>query len=218
MAKKVKSKPKKVKVKIKVKARKPKAKKKKSVPGVPEGFSTATPHLIVRDCAQALEFYKKAFGAKETVRMDGPGGKILHAEIKIGDSHLFLADEMPEWGSKSPLSIGGTASSVCLYVPDADAVFNQAVAAGAKVAMPLADQFWGDRYGKLTDPFGHAWAVATHLEDLTPEEMKKRQEVAMAQMAQQQHPGNPSKKCTRLNRSLASVRRTAAGRPSPNRR
>jgi len=188
MAKKVKSKPKKV--KIKVKAKKPKAKKKKSVPGIPEGFSTVTPHLVARDAAQAIEFYKRAFGAVETVCMPGPGGKILHAEIKIGDSHIFIADEFPEWGSKSPLTIGGTASSVCLYVPDADAVFSQAVAAGAKVAMPLADQFWGDRYGKLTDPFGHAWEVATHLEDLTPEEMKKRLEVAMAQMAQQQHPGS----------------------------
>jgi len=186
MAKKLKSKPKKVKVKIKVKSAKRKAGKSKpaaSRPGVPAGFSTVTPHLNVRDAAQALEFYKKAFGAVETVRMPGPGGKILHAEIKIGDSHIFLADEMPEWGSKSPLMLGGTATAVCLYVENADAVFNQAVSAGARVAMPLADQFWGDRYGKLVDPFGHEWAVATHLEDLTPAEMKKRQEVAMAQMA-----------------------------------
>jgi uncharacterized glyoxalase superfamily protein PhnB len=187
MAKKVKSKPKKVKVKIKAKVKKPSANKaKRRVPGVPEGFSTVTPHLNVRDCAHALEFYKKAFGAVETVRMPGPGGKILHAEIKIGDSHIFLADEMPEWGSKSPLTLGGTPATVCLYVEDADAVYNQAISAGAKVAMPLMDQFWGDRYGKLMDPFGHEWAVATHLEDLTPEEMQKRQEVAMAQMAQ--HP------------------------------
>jgi PhnB protein len=192
MAKKVKSKPKKTKVKIKVKAAKPKANKKPKVSAVPEGFSTVTPHLNVRDCAQALDFYKEAFGAVETVRMPGPGGKILHAEIKIGDSHLFLADEMPEWGSKSPLTLGGTGSSVCLYVEDADAMFNQAVSAGATVAMPLADQFWGDRYGKLMDPYGHEWAVATHLEDLTPAEMKKRQEAAMAQMAQQPstHPGS----------------------------
>jgi uncharacterized glyoxalase superfamily protein PhnB len=194
MAKKVKSKPKKVKVKIKVKAAKKKVGKTKPAanrPGVPAGFSTVTPHLNVRDAAQALEFYKKAFSAVETVRMPGPGGKILHAEIKIGDSHIFLADEMPEWGSKSPLMLGGTATAVCLYVEDADAVFNQAVSAGARVAMPLADQFWGDRYGKLVDPFGHEWAVATHLEDLTPAEIKKRQEVAMAQMAQQPqtHPG-----------------------------
>ena len=194
MAKKAKSKPKKVKkVKIRAKAGKPMANKVKPkiTKGVPEGFSTVTPHLNVRDADQALEFYKKAFGAKVTVRMPGPGGKVLHAEIKIGDSHLFLADEMPEWGSRSPLTIGGTATAVCLYVEDADTVFDQAVAAGAKVLMPLQDQFWGDRYGKLMDPYGHEWAVATHLEDLTPEEMKKRQEVAMAQMAQrpQTHPG-----------------------------
>ncbi len=197
MAKKAKSKPKKAKkVKIKAKAGKPMANKVKpkagTRKGVPEGFSTVTPHLNVRDAAQALEFYKKAFGAKETVRMPGPGGKILHAEIKIGDSHIFLADEMPEWGSRSPLTIGGTATALCLYVEDADAVFNQAVAAGAQVKMPLADQFWGDRYGKLADPFGHEWAVATHLEDLTPAEMERRREVAMAQMAQrpQTHPGS----------------------------
>jgi uncharacterized glyoxalase superfamily protein PhnB len=195
MAKKAKSKPKKAKAKSKVKATKRKVGKSKPAasarPGVPAGFSTVTPHLNVRDCAYALEFYKKAFGAVETVRMPGPGGKILHAEIKIGDSHVFLADEMPEWGSKSPLMLGGTATTISLYVEDADAVYNQAVGAGARVAMPLADQFWGDRYGKLVDPFGHEWAVATHLEDLTPAEMKKRQEAAMAQMAQQTqtHPG-----------------------------
>jgi PhnB protein len=194
MAKKVKSKPKKakkMKIKIRAKAKPTANKKAKAVKGVPEGFSTVTPSLNVRDAAQALDFYKRAFGAVETVRMPGPGGKILHAEIKIGDSHLFLADEMPEWGSRSPLTLGGTATGVCLYVDDADAVFNQAVGAGARVLMPLADQFWGDRYGKLQDPFGHEWAVATHLEDLTPEEMKKRQDMAMAQMTQrpQTHPG-----------------------------
>ncbi|HEV2949102.1 MAG TPA: VOC family protein [Gemmataceae bacterium] len=181
---KVKSKPKKAKTKVKVRAKKAKPAASMSKPGVPAGFSTVTPHLVVRDAAQAIEFYKKAFGAKETVRMPGPGGKILHAEIKIGDSHLFLADEMPEWGSKSPLMLGGTGTTISLYVEDADAVFNRAVAAGAQVKMPLADQFWGDRYGKLGDPYGHEWAVATHLEDLSPAEMKKRQEVAMAQMAQ----------------------------------
>ena len=188
MAKKAKSKPKPRRAnKVRAKAGKPianKVKKAAKVSAVPEGFSTVTPHLNVRDAAQALDFYKRAFGAKETVRMPGPGGKILHAEIKIGDSHLFLADEMPEWGSRSPLTIGGTATAICLYVDDADAVFNRAVSAGAKVLMPLADQFWGDRYGKLADPYGHEWAIATHLEDLTPEEMKKRQAVAMAQMAQ----------------------------------
>jgi len=188
MAKKAKSKPKKAKkAKVHARADKPKSNKVKKaakVKPVPEGFSTVTPHLNVRDAARALDFYKRAFGAIETVRMPGPGGAILHAEFKIGDSYLFLAEEMPDWGSKSPQTLNGTATAICLYVGDADAVFNQAVSAGAKVVMPLADQFWGDRYGKLADPFGHEWAVATHLEDLTPEEMKKRQEVAMAQMAQ----------------------------------
>jgi PhnB protein len=188
MAKKVKvkskSKAKKPKMKVRVKAKKTKTAASMSKSGVPAGFSTVTPHLVVRDAAQAIEFYKKAFGAKETVRMEGLGGKIGHAEIKIGDSHLFLADEMPEWGSKSPLMIGGTGTTIHLYVEDADAVFNQAVAAGAQIKMPLADQFWGDRYGKLMDPYGHEWSVATHLEDLTPAEMRKRQEAAMAQMAQ----------------------------------
>jgi uncharacterized glyoxalase superfamily protein PhnB len=187
---KVKSKPKKAKIKVKVKAKKAKPAASVAKRGVPAGFSTVTPHLVVRDAAQAIEFYKKAFGAKETVRMPGPGGKIMHAEIKIGDSHLFLADEMPEWGSKSPLTLGGTGTTISLYVEDADAVYNQALAAGAQIKMPLADQFWGDRYGKLLDPYGHEWGVATHLEDLSPGEMKKRQEAAMAQMASQQSPGN----------------------------
>ena len=192
MAKKAKTKAKPRKAnKTRAKASKATANKVKAkIQPVPKGFHTITPHLNVRDATQALNFYKRAFGAVETVRMPGPGGKILHAAIRIGDSHLFLADEMPEWGSRSPQTIGGTATAICLYVDDADAVFNQAVSAGAKVVMPLADQFWGDRYGKLADPFGHEWAVATHLEDLTPEEMKKRQEIAMAQMSQ--HPqGQP---------------------------
>jgi len=186
MAKKAKTKAKPRKAnKTRAKASKATANKVKAkIQPVPKGFHTITPHLNVRDATQALNFYKRAFGAVETVRMPGPGGKILHAAIRIGDSHLFLADEMPEWGSRSPQTIGGTATAICLYVDDADAVFNQAVSAGAKVVMPLADQFWGDRYGKLADPFGHEWAVATHLEDLTPEEMKKRQEIAMAQMSQ----------------------------------
>ena len=186
MAKKAKTKAKPRKAnKTRAKASKATANKVKAkIQPVPKGFHTITPHLNVRDATQALNFYKRAFDAVETVRMPGPGGKILHAEIRIGDSHLFLADEMPEWGSRSPQTIGGTATAICLYVDDADAVFNQAVSAGAKVVMPLADQFWGDRYGKLADPFGHEWAVATHLEDLTPEEMKKRQEIAMAQMSQ----------------------------------
>jgi PhnB protein len=138
--------------------------------------------LVVNDAARALDFYKKAFGAVETVRMAGPGGKIGHAEFRIGDSMLMLSDEMG--GNRSPQSLGGSPVSIFLYVEDVDSVFNQAVNAGAKGDMPPQDMFWGDRFGKLTDPFGHLWAVATHIEDVAPEEMKKRTEAAMAQMSQ----------------------------------
>ena len=141
---------------------------------IPEGYHTATPYLIVRDAARAIEFYKKAFGAKELMRMADPSGKIGHAEIKIGDSPIMLADEVPEMGHRSPESLGGSPVSILLYVEDVDAVFNQAVAAGAKVQRPVADQFYGDRTGGVTDPFGHVWYVATHIEDVSPEEMRKR--------------------------------------------
>ena len=140
----------------------------------PEGYHTATPYLIVRDAARAIEFYKKAFGAKELMRMAEPSGKIGHAEIKIGDSPIMLADEVPGMGYRSPESLGGSPVSILLYVEDVDAVFNQAVAAGAKVQRPVADQFYGDRTGGVTDPFGHVWYVATHIEDVSPEEMRKR--------------------------------------------
>ena len=153
---------------------------------IPEGFHSLTPYLTVNDCARAIDFYKRAFGAQEVMRMDAPGGKIGHAELKIGDSRLMLADEMPGSGSKSPQSLGGTCAGVFLYVDNVDTIFNQAVSAGAQVEMPLADMFWGDRYGKLIDPFGHSWSMATHKEDLTPEEMQKRSEAAMAAMAQGQ--------------------------------
>ena len=141
---------------------------------IPEGYHTATPYLIVRDAARAIEFYKKAFGAKELMRMADPSGKIGHAEIKIGDSPIMLADEAPGMGHRSPESLGGSPVSILLYVEDVDAVFNQAVAAGAKVQRPVADQFYGDRTGGVTDPFGHVWYVATHMEDVSPEEMRKR--------------------------------------------
>ena len=150
---------------------------------IPDGFRTVTPHLVVRDAAKAIEFYKKAFGAKELFRMPGPAGKLGHAEIQIGDSRLMLADEFPEFGTKSPQALGGSPVNIFLYVEDADKVFNQAVAAGATVTMPLADQFWGDRYGKFADPFGHQWSVATHVEDVAPEEMGKRAAKAMGQGA-----------------------------------
>jgi PhnB protein len=141
---------------------------------VPDGYHTATPYLIVNGAAQAIEFYKKAFGATELMRMAQPGGKIGHAEIKIGDSPIMLADESPDVGARSPQSIGGSPVSIMLYVEDVDRIFSQAVAAGAKVKRPVADQFYGDRTGGIEDPFGHLWYIATHKEDVSPEEMRKR--------------------------------------------
>jgi PhnB protein len=141
---------------------------------VPDGYHTATPYLIVKGAAQAIEFYKRAFGATELMRMPQPGGKIGHAEIKIGDSPIMLADESPDVGAHSPQSIGGSPVSIMLYVEDVDTIFSQAVAAGAKVRRPVADQFYGDRTGGIEDPFGHLWYIATHKEDVSPEEMRKR--------------------------------------------
>ena len=141
---------------------------------IPEGYHTATPYLIVKDAARAIEFYKKAFGATELMRMPGPGGKIGHAEIKIGDSPIMLADEVPGMGFRSPESLGGSPISILLYVEDVDVVFSEALAAGAKVQRPVADQFYGDRTGGVTDPFGRVWYIATHKEEISPEEMKKR--------------------------------------------
>jgi PhnB protein len=150
---------------------------------VPEGYHTATPYLIIKGAARALDFYKKAFGAVELMRMDGPNGKIGHAEIKIGDSPIMLADEFPDMGFRSPQSLGGTPVSLCLYVEDVDTRFTQAVAAGATVMRPVKDQFYGDRSGTLTDPFGHVWTIATHKEDVTPEEMSRRAEAFMKQQS-----------------------------------
>jgi PhnB protein len=141
---------------------------------IPDGYHTATPYLIVNDAARALEFYKKAFGATETMRFAGPGGKIMHAEIKIGNSPIMLADEYPEMGARSPQTLGGSPVSLVLYVENVDAWANQAVAAGAKVQRPVQDQFYGDRTGTFEDPFGHVWSIATHKEDVTPEEMQRR--------------------------------------------
>jgi uncharacterized glyoxalase superfamily protein PhnB len=134
----------------------------------------------VRGAANAIEFYKKAFGAKELNRMEGPGGKIMHSEIKIGDSILMVTDEFPEMGSTSPETVGGISSSVMIYTKDVDALFNQALAAGAKVTMPVADQFWGDRYGRVKDPFGHDWQLATRKENLSNKEMARRGAAAMS--------------------------------------
>lgn len=150
---------------------------------VPEGFHTVTPSLVVRDASKAIDFYKKALGAQELVRMPGPDGKIMHAELKIGDSIIFLADENPNMGVKSPQSLGGCTSVLNLYVPNVDQVFQQAIAAGSKESMPVADQFWGDRYGSLIDPFGYVWGIGTHKEDLTPKEMEQRAQEFFASMA-----------------------------------
>jgi PhnB protein len=153
---------------------------------IPEGYHTVTPHLVVRGGTKALEFYNKAFGAETRGVFAGPGGKIMHAEMKIGDSIIMLSDEAPEMGSKGPQSLGGCPGGVFLYVENVDAAFKRATDAGATANMPPQDMFWGDRFSKVTDPFGHLWAMATHIEDVTPEEMKKRGEAFMAQMAQQQ--------------------------------
>ena len=141
---------------------------------IPEGYHTATPYLIIKGAASAIEFYKKAFGATELMRMADPSGRIGHAEIRIGNSPIMLSDEAPEMGYRSPQSLGGSPVGILLYVEDVDAVFSQAVAAGAKVERPVADQFYGDRSGGVTDPFGHVWYIATHKEDVSPEEMHKR--------------------------------------------
>ena len=153
---------------------------KPAVRPVPEGMHTITPHLVCAGAADAIEFYKKAFGATEMLRMPGPGGKLMHAMVQIGDSPLMLVDESPEWGSKSPKTLNGTAVTIHLQVPDSDALFARAVDAGATVVMPMADMFWGDRYGIVTDPFGHSWSIATHVKDLTPEEIAQASREACA--------------------------------------
>jgi len=150
---------------------------------VPAGFHTLTAHIIVNDSRKATEFYKQAFGAEVLGIAEAPDGKVMHALVKIGDSMLMLNDEFPEWHVLSPTSTNAqTAVNLHLYVEDADKVYAAAVAAGATPTMPLEDQFWGDRYGKLKDPFGHTWAIATHIKDQGPEEMKAAQDEAMAKM------------------------------------
>ncbi|MSQ94769.1 MAG: VOC family protein [Gemmataceae bacterium] len=154
-----------------------------AVAPIPPGFTSVTPHLVIRGVAKAIEFYKKAFVAEEIIRMPGmTEDSIGHAEIKIGNSIVMLADEWPGIRVASPEKFGGTTVSIMLYVKDCDAAFNQAVAAGATVSMPLMNMFWGDRFGKVTDPFGHEWAIATHVEDVTPEECARRGDKAMKQM------------------------------------
>jgi PhnB protein len=154
-----------------------------AVQPVPEGYQTVTPYLAVDDASEAIEFYKRAFGAKERVRMDTPDGKIGHAELEIGDSLVMLSDPFPQASTKPPKELGGTSASVFLYVEDVDALTKQAIDAGATTTMEVADQFWGDRMGSITDPFGHSWSIATHVEDVAPEEMAARAKEAMAAMS-----------------------------------
>jgi PhnB protein len=149
---------------------------------IPEGYHTVAPYLAVESAADAIEFYKKAFGAKERVRMEAPGGGIAHAEVEIGDSVVMLSDPFPQASTTPPKQLGGTTASVMLYVEDVDAVVKQAVDAGATVLMEVGDQFWGDRFGSVQDPFGHSWAIATHVEDLTPDEIAVRAKTAMAEL------------------------------------
>jgi len=141
--------------------------------GVPTGYHSVTPSLVVRDAAKAIDFYKEAFGAVELGRMPAPDGSIMHAEIQIGDSRIMLGEENEQWGTKSPLSTNGNPSSLHIYVEDADASFDRALKAGATVKYPLEDAFWGDRYGKVADPFGHEWGIATRVKELSPAEMDK---------------------------------------------
>jgi PhnB protein len=150
---------------------------------IPEGYSTISPYLAVDDAAEAIAYYKKAFGAEETVRMDAPDGKIGHVELKIGDSHVMMSDPFPQASTTPPKELGGTSASIFMYVEDVDAVVQKAVDAGATVTMEVEDQFWGDRFGSITDPFGHIWSIATHVEDLTPEEIEERGKAAMAAMS-----------------------------------
>jgi PhnB protein len=153
-----------------------------AVKPIPDGYH-ATPYLAVDDAAKAIEYYKKAFGANERVRMNTPDGKIGHAELEIGDSLIMLADPFPQATTRSPKELGGTSASVFMYVEDVDAVVKRAVDQGATVTMEVADQFWGDRFGSVTDPFGHSWSIATHVEDVSPEEVAERAKEAMAAMS-----------------------------------
>jgi PhnB protein len=154
-----------------------------SVKPVPDGYHTLTPFLTVRDAVRAIEFYKQAFGAEERGVMKGPDGKVMHAELKIGDSIIMLSDEFPDYGALSPQSIGGSAMGLHIYLDGVDAAFERAVKAGAEVEMPVMDQFWGDRYGKLKDPFGHKWSIGTHVKDLSMDDMKKGMDEAMEKAA-----------------------------------
>ena len=151
---------------------------------IPEGSHSITPGLVVKDARKAIEFYKNALGAKELLVMPGPDGRsVMHAELQIGDSKFYLGDESPEWGAISPQTLGGSGVSLNIYTEDCDTMFKRALAAGATVKMPLTDMFWGDRYGKITDPFGHNWGISTHVEDVSEADMDRRAKEWMASMA-----------------------------------
>ena len=167
-----------------------KAKKTRKVAPVPEGFHTLTPTLIVRDAPKAVEFYKQAFGAKVRGVHYTPDGKVMHADLKIGDSIFFFSEEFPDMKCLSPLARGGTSVTIHIYCENVDAGFNKAIAAGAKVVMPLMDSFWGDRFGQLEDPFGHRWSMGTHKEDLTKEEIEERAKAVFTKMATQAKAGS----------------------------
>ena len=151
---------------------------------IPDGYHNVTAYLIVDGAAKAIDFYKKVFGATEKMRMPGPGGKVGHAELTLGDSMIMLADEHPDMGHRAPHAYGGSAVSLLVYVPDVDATVKAAIAGGAKVVRPVENQFYGDRMGSIEDPFGHLWSVATHVEDVPPEEMAKRAAAAMGKKSQ----------------------------------
>lgn len=153
------------------------------VRAIPEGYHSITPYLAVNNAADAIDFYKRAFEARETYRLHGPDGKsIINAELKIGDSIVLLSDEFPHGSSRSPSSIGGTTITLHIYAEDVDKTFNQAISAGAIIIMPVMDAFWGDRYGQLKDPFGHIWSIATHKQDLSQEEIQKAGETILKDM------------------------------------
>jgi len=155
----------------------------KVVKVVPEGYHTVTPYLAIRDATRAIAFYTRAFEAQEITRMAGPDGKVMHAELRIGDSMLMLSEDSPESGCHSPLSLKGTTFTLYLYVPDVDTTFARAIAAGATAVMPVANMFWGDRHGQVVDPFGHRWSIATHTEDLSQQEITQRAQQFFAEHA-----------------------------------
>jgi uncharacterized glyoxalase superfamily protein PhnB len=161
--------------------RAPAAKPVKKVAPIPAGYHSVTAHLVCRGAAKAIEFYKKAFGAKERLRMAAPDGSISHAEINIGNSIVMLGDEAPQFGARAPETIGGTPVSIFIYTEDVDRLYAKAIAAGATGDQPPTDMFWGDRYAKLSDPFGHKWSMATHIEDVSPKEMARRSAAAFSQ-------------------------------------